>query len=97
MKRIATGSSLGPTMANIFVFFFCLFEQDLLPHFEEPTYYVSYINETFCVFENEVEIFYQSLNTLHQAHKKRRIMVFFLSMLWYTDQIQNFLRQSQGS
>lgn len=39
----------------------------MLAHIEGPRYYVRYVDDTFCVFENEIEAgaFCQALNTLH--------------------------------
>lgn len=51
-------------MANILVVFF---KQILFAHIEGPNYYVTFMDDIFPMFENEVEaaVFYQSLNTLH--------------------------------
>lgn len=51
-------------MANIFVGFY---KQKLLARIEGTRYYVRYMDDTFCVFENNVEarVFYEAPNTLH--------------------------------
>lgn len=64
---IAMGGPLGPTMLNIFISF--LGKICLLACIEGPKYNVRYVDDIFCVFENDVEAgcFNKTLKSLHPA------------------------------
>ena len=66
---VAVGSSLGPTLANIFVGF-CeanLFNKIDCPR---PMYY-RYVDDTFCLFktEKDADLFFTQLNSMHSSLK----------------------------
>lgn len=76
-------------MANIFGFH----EQELLAHIEESRYYVRYVDDTFCVLENEVETraFHQAIHCTWCCISQWKMMtvVFFLFLMSaYTAQIK---------
>ena len=65
---IAVGSPLGPVLADIFVGY----EENKLFNFSvKPLFYKRYVDDTFAIFENEVECdeFFNILNSLHPALK----------------------------
>ena len=64
---VAMGSSLGPTLANIFVGF-C--EANLFNKIYSPLYY-HYVDDTFCLFKNEkdADLFLTQLNSMHSPLK----------------------------
>ena len=65
---VAMGSPLGPTLANIFVGFY---ESKLFDKISKPQVYYRYVDDTFALFENEVdsEAFLTHLNSLHASLK----------------------------
>lgn len=68
---------LGPIIANIFVVFY---EQDLISLINGLNYYVRYVDDIFCAFDNKAGIFYQVLEALRPActlQAKRKIIVSF--------------------
>ena len=64
---VAMGNPLGPTLAN---FFLADLETDLFDRFDgiKPKGYVRYVDDIFCVFEDESHItpFFDFLNSLHK-------------------------------
>ena len=52
IDRVAMGSLLGPALANIFVGFY---ESKLFNKISKPQIYYCYINNTFGLFQNEVD------------------------------------------
>ena len=64
---VAMGSSLGPTLANIFVGF-C--EANLFTKIDPPMYY-RYVDDTLCTFKNEkdADSFLIQLNSMHPSLK----------------------------
>ena len=62
------GSSLGPTLANIFVGF-C--EANLFTKINRPLMYYRYVDDTFCLFknENDADSFLIQLNSMHPSLK----------------------------
>ena len=65
---IATGSSLGPVLADIFVGYN---ENKLFDFSVKPQFYKRYVDDTFAIFENEAESneFFNILNFLTPALK----------------------------
>ena len=61
---VALGSSLGPTLANIFVGF-C--ESDLFNKIDRPPMYYRYVDDTFCLFkcEKDADLFLAQLNSMY--------------------------------
>ena len=58
------GSPLGSTLANIFVGYY---EEKLFSQTQKPPTYFRYVNDTFAIFDHEVEAdeFLTKLNCLH--------------------------------
>ena len=65
---VSMGSVLGPTMANIFVGFH---EERLLSKPTKPLVYFRYVDDTFCLFNDQTEAntFFSLLNGMHPALK----------------------------
>ena len=65
---VAMGSSLGPTLANIFVGF-C--EANLFTKIDCLLMYYRYVDDTFCLFKNEkdADSFLIQLNSMHPSLK----------------------------
>ena len=65
---VSMGSVLGPTMANIFVGFH---EERLLSGPIKPLVHFRYVDDTFCLFNNQTEAntFFSLLNGMHPALK----------------------------
>ena len=65
---VAMGSSLGPTLANIFVGFY---KSKLFDKISKPQIYYRYVDDTFALFQDEVdsETFLTNLNSLHTSLK----------------------------
>ena len=63
---ISMGSTLGSTMAGIFVVFH---EVDLFSKYKSPEEYFRYVDNAFCVFGSETEAgkFFSHLNSMHPA------------------------------
>ena len=63
---ISMGSVLGPTMAGIFVGFH---EVDLFSKYMVPDVYFHYVDNTFCIFDNETEAckFFSHLNKMYPS------------------------------
>ena len=64
---VAMGSPLGPTLANIFL---CFHEKNWLdqcPNIYKPTFFKRYVDDIFCLFENENQVhrFLTFLNSRH--------------------------------
>ena len=57
---------LGPALANIFVGFH---DMGLLSSLNKPVIYFRYVNEIFCLFDNETEadFFLNSLDKIYPA------------------------------
>ena len=68
IDSIAMGSSLGPTLANIFVGF-C--EANLFTKIDRPLMYYGYVDDPFCLFKNEkdADSFLIQLNSMHLSLK----------------------------
>ena len=68
---VAMGSPLGPVLANIFVGFY---ESKLFDKISKPQIYYRYIDDTFALFQDEVnsETFLINLNSLHTSLKFTR-------------------------
>ena len=86
---ISMGSSLGPTMAGIFVGFH---EVDLFSKYKAPEVYFRYVDDTFCVFGSETEAgeFFSHLNSMHPAlrftlEKENNSTLPFLNVLVYKE------------
>ena len=62
------GSPVGPALANIFKGFH---EKRLLPSPNKLVVYFCYVDDTFCLFNNETEVvlFVNFLNKIHPALK----------------------------
>ena len=62
------GSSLGPTLANIFVGF-C--EANLFDKINCPPLYYRYVDDTFCLFktEKDTDLFLTQLNSMYSSFK----------------------------
>lgn len=74
---------LGPMIANIFVGFY---EQDLISLINGPNYYVRYVNDIFCAFDNKAGIFYKVLvPSMHFTCENKNNSIFW--MFWCTDWI----------
>ena len=65
---VAMGSPLGPALANIFVGFY---ESKLFQNTSKPIVYCRYVDDTFCLFQEESELknFLANLNSLHPSLK----------------------------
>ena len=65
---VAMGSSLGPTLANVFVGF-C--EANIFTKIDRPLMYYRYVDDTFCLFKNEkdADSFLIQLNSMHSSLK----------------------------
>lgn len=63
---VSMGSSLGPILANISVQ-----EESVLLKSDKPDVYFRYVDDTFCLFDNEIKAdqFLASLNNIHPALK----------------------------
>ena len=79
------GSPMGSALANIFVGFH---ERGLLSSPNKLVVYFRYVNDTFCLFNNEIEagLFFIFLNNIHPAFKftldkKTDYMLTFLEVL----------------
>ena len=68
IDRVAMNSSLGPALANIFIGFY---DSKLFDKISKPQIYYRYINDTFALFQDEVdsETFLTNLNSLHALLK----------------------------
>ena len=63
---MATSTTLGPTLANIFVGYY---ESKLFNKISKPTVYCRYVDDTFSLFHKETEFkkFLNCLNSLHPS------------------------------
>ena len=66
IDEVAMGSSLGPSLANIFVGYY---EEKLFSKISKPAVYFRYVDDTFVIFQNEKESeeFLIRLNGLHSS------------------------------
>ena len=66
--RVATGRSLGPALANIFVGYY---EKKLFSQTQKLPTYFSYVDDTFAIFDHDAEAdeFLTTLNCLHPSLK----------------------------
>ena len=62
---LSMGSPLAPLLANWFV---SKLETELLNNFKKPKIFCRYVDDLFCIFENQDEIqpFYDQLNSMHK-------------------------------
>ena len=51
--RVSMGSFLGPALANNFIGFY---EKELLSSPNKPEVYFHFVDNTFCLFNNETEV-----------------------------------------
>ena len=65
---VATGSPLGPALANIFVGYY---EEKLFSQTQKPPTYFRYADDTFAIFDYEAEE-YEFLTTLNCVHPSLR-------------------------
>ena len=87
---VATGSPLGPALANIFVGYY---EEKLFSQTQKPPTYFRYVDDTFAIFDHEAEAdeFLTKLNCLHPSLKftfekeKRKCLLFLEFCIVRTD------------
>lgn len=65
---VSMGYPLGPILASIFVGFH---EESVLSKPNKPDVYFCYVDDTFCLFDNEIEVdhFFLFLNNMHPTLK----------------------------
>ena len=70
---VAMGSPLGPTLANIFVWYY---ESKLFNKISKPTIYCYYVDDTFSFFHKETDFqkFLSCLNLLHLSSKFQKFL-----------------------